>query len=374
MSKLGRADGQLRAEPGRREILADVPYNRELGRQAYVPDDGRYDDRMPYRRCGRSGLQLPAITLGLWQNFGDDRPLANSRAMIRRAFDLGITHFDLANNYGPPYGSAEINFGRIYEEDLKPYRDEIVISTKAGYDMWPGPYGEWGSRKYLLASLEQSLRRMRLDYVDIFYSHRFDPDTPLEETMGALDAAVRDGKTRYVGISSYGPRRTEEAALILRELGTPLLIHQPSYSLINRWIEEELLDVLEREGVGAIVFSPLAQGLLTSKYLDGVPDDSRARIGNYFDEGMLTSENLARVKALNEIAERRGQSLAQMAIAWVLRDPRITSALLGASSVAQLEQNVAALERLDFDPAELEEIDRYAGEGGINLWSGSSEG
>ncbi len=351
-----------------------MPYNRELGRQAYVPDEGRYDDRMPYRRCGRSGLQLPAITLGLWQNFGDDRPLANSRAMIRRAFDLGITHFDLANNYGPPYGSAEINFGRIYEEDLKPYRDEIVISTKAGYDMWPGPYGEWGSRKYLLASLEQSLRRMRLDYVDIFYSHRFDPDTPLEETMGALDAAVRHGKTRYVGISSYGPRRTEEAALILRELGTPLLIHQPSYSLINRWIEEELLDVLEREGVGAIVFSPLAQGLLTSKYLDGVPDDSRARIGNYFDEGMLTSENLARVKALNEIAERRGQSLAQMAIAWVLRDPRITSALLGASSVAQLEQNVAALERLDFDPAELEEIDRYAGEGGINLWSGSSEG
>ena len=374
MSKLGRADGQLRAEPSCREILADVPYNRELGRQAYVPDDGRYDDRMPYRRCGRSGLQLPAITLGLWQNFGDDRPLANSRAMIRRAFDLGITHFDLANNYGPPYGSAEINFGRIYEEDLKPYRDEIVISTKAGYDMWPGPYGEWGSRKYLLASLEQSLKRMRLDYVDIFYSHRFDPDTPLEETMGALDAAVRQGKTRYVGISSYGPRRTEEAALILRELGTPLLIHQPSYSLINRWIEEELLDVLEREGVGAIVFSPLAQGLLTSKYLDGVPDDSRARIGNYFDEGMLTSENLARVKALNEIAERRGQSLAQMAIAWVLRDPRITSALLGASSVAQLEQNVAALERLDFDPAELEEIDRYAGEGGINLWSGSSEG
>jgi L-glyceraldehyde 3-phosphate reductase len=374
MSKLGRADGQLRPEPSRREILADVPFNRELGWHAYVPDADRYDDRMPYRRCGRSGLQLPAITLGLWQNFGDDRPLGNSRAMIRRAFDLGITHFDLANNYGPPYGSAEINFGRIYEEDLKPYRDEIVISTKAGYDMWPGPYGEWGSRKYLLASLEQSLKRMRLEYVDIFYSHRFDPDTPLEETMGALDAAVRQGKTRYVGISSYGPRRTEEAALILRELGTPLLIHQPSYSLINRWIEEELLDVLEREGVGAIVFSPLAQGLLTSKYLDGVPDDSRARIGNYFDEGMLTSENLARVKALNEIAERRGQSLAQMAIAWVLRDPRITSALLGASSVAQLEQNVAALERLDFDPAELEEIDRYAGDGGINLWSASSEG
>jgi L-glyceraldehyde 3-phosphate reductase len=374
MSKLARADGQLRTAASRREILGGMPFNRELGWQAYVPDEDRYDGRMPYRRCGRSGLSLPAITLGLWQNFGDDRPLANSRAMIRRAFDLGITHFDLANNYGPPYGSAEINFGRIYEEDLKPYRDEIVISTKAGYDMWPGPYGEWGSRKYLLASLEQSLKRMRLEYVDIFYSHRFDPDTPLEETMGALDAAVREGKTRYVGISSYGPRRTEEAALILRELGTPLLIHQPSYSLINRWIEEELLDVLEREGAGAIVFSPLAQGLLTSKYLNGVPEDSRARIGNYFDEGMLTTENLARVKALNEIAQRRGQSLAQMAIAWVLRDPRVTSALLGASSVAQLEQNVAALERLDFDPAELEEIDRYAGDGGINLWATSSQG
>ncbi len=349
-----------------------MPFNPELGWQAYVPDRGRYE-HMPYRRCGRSGLKLPAITLGLWQNFGDDRPLATSRAMIRRAFDLGITHFDLANNYGPPYGTAEINFGRIFEEDLKPYRDEIVISTKAGYDMWPGPYGEWGSRKYLLASLEQSLTRMRLEYVDIFYSHRFDPDTPLEETMGALDAAVRQGKTRYVGISSYGPRRTEEAALILRELGTPLLIHQPSYSMINRWIEPELLDVLDREGVGTIVFSPLAQGLLTNRYLDGVPEDSRLRIGNYFDEGMLSNENLARVRSLNEIAQRRGQSLAQMAIAWVLRDPRITSALLGASSVNQLEQNVAALERLDFDPGELEEIDQYAGDGGINIWSASSE-
>jgi L-glyceraldehyde 3-phosphate reductase len=359
-------------DKSRRVILARMPFNRQLGWQAYVPDDGRYE-RMQYRRSGRSGLQLPAITLGLWQNFGDDRPLANSRAMIRRAFDLGITHFDLANNYGPPYGSAEINFGRIFEEDLKRCRDEIVISTKAGYDMWPGPYGEWGSRKYLLASLEQSLRRMRLEYVDIFYSHRFDPDTPLEETMGALDAAVRQGKTRYVGISSYGPRRTEEAARILRELGTPLLIHQPSYSLINRWIEEELLDVLEREGIGTIVFSPLAQGLLTGKYLDGVPDDSRARVGNYFDEGMLTPENLARVKALNEIAQRRGQSLAQLAIAWVLRDPRVTSALLGASSVAQLEQNVAALERADFDAGELEEIDRYAVEGAVNIWAASSE-
>ena len=354
-----------------REILASMPFNRELGWQAYVPDEGRYE-RTAYRRCGRSGLQLPPISLGLWQNFGDDRPLANSRAIIRRAFDLGITHFDLANNYGPPYGSAEINFGRIFEEDLKPYRDEIVISTKAGYDMWPGPYGEWGSRKYVLGSLEQSLARMRLDYVDIFYSHRFDPDTPLEETMGALDTAVRQGKARYVGISSYGPRRTEEAALILRELGTPLLIHQPSYSLLNRWVEEELLDVLEREGVGAIVFSPLAQGLLTDRYLDGVPEDSRARIGNYFDEGMLSNENLARVRALNEVAQRRGQSLAQMAIAWVLRDPRITSALLGASSVAQLEQNVAALERPDFDPAELEEIDHHAGDGGVNIWATSS--
>ncbi len=348
-----------------------MPFNRELGWQAYVPDEERYE-RIPYRRCGRSGLKLPAISLGLWQNFGDDRPLANSRAIIRRAFDLGITHFDLANNYGPPYGTAEINFGRIFEEDLKGYRDEIVISTKAGYDMWPGPYGEWGSRKYLMASLEQSLKRMRLDHVDIFYSHRFDPDTPLEETMGALDAIVRQGKSRYAGISSYGPRRTEEAALILRELGTPLLIHQPSYSLINRWIEEELLDVLEREGTGTIVFSPLAQGLLTGKYLDGVPADSRARIGNYFDESMLTPENLARVKGLNEIAQRRGQSLAQMAIAWVLRDPRITSALLGASSVAQLEQNVAALDRLDFDPAELEEIDSHTGDGGVNLWAASS--
>jgi L-glyceraldehyde 3-phosphate reductase len=348
-----------------------MPFNEKLGWIPYVADPDRYE-RMPYRRCGRSGLKLPAITLGLWQNFGDDRPLANSRAMIRRAFDLGITHFDLANNYGPPYGSAEINFGRIFEEDLEAHRDEVVISTKAGYDMWAGPYGEWGSRKYVLGSLEQSLRRMRLDYVDIFYSHRFDPDTPLEETMGALDTAVRQGKARYVGISSYSPRRTEEAALILREMGTPLLIHQPSYSLINRWIEGELLDVLDREGVGTIVFSPLAQGLLTDRYLDGVPEDSRARVGNYFGEDMLSQENLARVRALNEIAQRRGQSLAQMAIAWVLRDARVTSALLGASSVRQLEQNVAALERLDFDPSELEEIDRYAGDGGVNIWAASS--
>jgi L-glyceraldehyde 3-phosphate reductase len=349
-----------------------VPFNPDLGWNPYVPDEGRYD-RMPYRRCGRSGLKLPAITLGLWQNFGDDRPLANSRAMIRRAFDLGITHFDLANNYGPPYGSAEINFGRIFEEDLEAHRDEILISTKAGYDMWPGPYGEWGSRKYVLGSLEQSLKRMRLDYVDIFYSHRFDPETPLEETMGALDTAVRQGKARYAGISSYSPRRTEEAALILRELGTPLLIHQPSYSMLNRWIEPELLDVLDREGVGAIVFSPLAQGLLTDRYLDGVPEDSRLRRGNYMSEEMVSEDNLARVRALNEIARGRGQSLAQMAIAWVLRDPRVTSALLGASSVRQLEQNVAALEKLDFDPSELEEIDRTAGEAGINIWAASSE-
>ena len=349
-----------------------MPFNPELGWQAYVPDAGRCES-MPYRRCGRSGLKLPAITLGLWQNFGDDRPLANSRAMIRRAFDLGITHFDLANNYGPPYGSAEISFGRIFEEDLKPYRDQIVISTKAGYDMWPGPYGEWGSRKYLLGSLEQSLQRMRLEYVDIFYSHRFDPDTPLEETMGALDAAVRQGKARYVGISSYSARRTEEAATILREMGTPLLIHQPSYSLINRWIEPELLDVLDREGMGTIVFSPLAQGLLTDRYLDGVPEDSRLRRGNYLSEDMVSEENLARARALNEIAQRRGQSLAQMAIAWVLRDPRVTSALIGASRVSQIEDSVAALKNLSFNAEELGEIDRHARDSGINIWAQSSE-
>jgi L-glyceraldehyde 3-phosphate reductase len=348
-----------------------VPFNPRLGPTLYVPREDRYE-HAPYRRCGRSGIKLPAISLGLWQNFGDDFPLANSRAILRRAFDLGITHFDLANNYGPPYGSAETNFGRIFDEDLRPYRDELIISTKAGYDMWPGPYGEWGSRKYLLGSLEASLRRMRLDYVDIFYSHRFDPDTPLEETMGALDAAVRSGKARYVGISSYGPRRTEEAIEILRQLGTPLLIHQPSYSLLNRWVEEELLSVLDREGVGCIVFSPLAQGLLTSKYLDGVPEDSRLRRGNYMSDGMVSEENLERVRALNEIASRRGQTLAQLAIAWVLRDPRVTSALLGASSVRQLEQNVAALDRLDFDSGELDEIDRHAVEAGINLWEQSS--
>jgi L-glyceraldehyde 3-phosphate reductase len=348
-----------------------VTYAAELGPTRYVPRDERYE-AMPYRRCGRTGLQLPAISLGLWQNFGDDRPLANSRAMLRRAFDLGITHFDLANNYGPPYGSAETNFGRLFAEDFRPLRDELVISTKAGYDMWPGPYGEFGSRKYLLASLDQSLARMGLEYVDIFYSHRYDPDTPLQETLGALDTAVRTGKARYVGVSSYGPKRTEEAARIMRDLGTPLLIHQPSYSLLNRWIEHELLDVLEREGIGAIVFSPLAQGLLTDKYLKGIQADSRVRRGNYFSAGLITEENLARVRALNEIAQGRGQTLAQLAIAWALRDGRITSALLGASSVGQLEQNVAALQRLDFDTDELAEIDRHAQEGAINLWETSS--
>ena len=338
----------------------------------WIAAEDRYES-MPYRRCGRSGLKLPAISLGLWQNFGSDRPLETGRAILRRAFDLGITHFDLANNYGPPYGSAEENFGRILAKDLAPYRDELVISTKAGYDMWPGPYGDWGSRKYLLSSLDQSLQRMGLDHVDIFYSHRADPETPLEETMGALDAAVRSGKALYVGVSSYSAARTEDAVRILRDLGTPLLIHQPSYSLLNRWIEQELLDVLGREGVGCIVFSPLAQGLLTDRYLDGIPEDSRVRAGNYFDENLITEENLARVRALNEIAQGRGQTLAQMAVAWVLRDERITSALVGASSVKQLEQTVGALDRRDFDAGELAEIDRYAQEGDINIWASSSE-
>jgi L-glyceraldehyde 3-phosphate reductase len=315
---------------------------------------------------------LPAISLGLWQNFGDDRPLATSRAIVRRAFDLGITHFDLANNYGPPYGSAELNFGRILAEDLRPHRDELIVSTKAGYDMWPGPYGEWGSRKYLLASLDQSLRRMGLDYVDVFYSHRYDPNTPLEETMGALDSAVRHGKALYVGISSYSPQHTEEALRILRELGTPLLIHQPSYSMLNRWIEQGLLDVLGREGVGCIVFSPLAQGMLTDKYLDGIPADSRVVRGNYLSRELISDENLARIRELNAIAGRRGQTLAQLALAWALRDDRVTSALIGASSVKQLEQNIAALTRLEFDPAELEEIERHAQDAGINIWAASS--
>jgi L-glyceraldehyde 3-phosphate reductase len=347
-------------------------FRPEMALKRYAPAEDRYE-QMTYRRCGRSGLQLPLISLGLWWNFGDDRPLANQRATLRRAFDLGVTHFDLANNYGPPFGSAETNFGRIFSEDFRAYRDELIISSKAGYDMWPGPYGEWGSRKYLLGSLDQSLARLRLDYVDIFYSHRFDPQTPLQETMGALDAAVRAGKARYVGISSYSPERTREAAQILRELGTPLLIHQPSYSLLNRWIETELLDVLEQEGIGAIVFSPLAQGLLTDRYLDGVPADSRLRLGNSMSPDMLSDQNMAAVRSLAQLAQRRGQTLAQMAIAWVLRDPRVTSALLGASSVDQLEQNMAALKNLHFDEAELAEIDRYAQDGGVNLWAPSSE-
>src|SRR6476620_8360670 len=350
----------------------DRPGDRLEPQMSYLAAPDRYE-RMQYRRSGRSGLQLPALSLGLWNNFGDDFPFETGRAIVRRGFDLGITHFDLANNYGPPYGSAEETFGRVLRDDLRPYRDELVISTKAGYDMWPGPYGEWGSRKYLLASLDQSLKRMGLEYVDIFYSHRFDPETPLEETMTALDAAVRSGKTRYVGISSYGPRRTEEAAQLLRDLGTPLLIHQPSYSMFKRWIEDELLDVLDREGVGAIVFSPLAQGMLTDKYLNGIPEDSRVRRGNYFSSELLSDENLQRVRSLNEIAQRRGPTLAQMAIAWALRDPRVTSALLGASSVAQLEQNLAALQGDDFDAGELEEIDRYAVDGALNIWEQSSK-
>jgi L-glyceraldehyde 3-phosphate reductase len=337
----------------------------------YVAAEDRYDS-MPYRRCGRSGIQLPAISLGLWNRFGDDTPIQNQRAIIRRAFDLGITHIDLANNYGPPYGSAESNFGRIFAEDLKPYRDELIISTKAGYDMWPGPYGEWGSRKYVTASLDQSLKRMGLDYVDIFYSHRFDPETPLEETIGALDTAVRHGKALYAGISSYSAERTKDAVEIARSLGTPILIHQPSYSLLNRWIEPEVLDTCGEEGVGIIAFSPLGQGMLTDRYLDGIPEDSRAAKDFYLKKDFINEDNMARVKALNEIAKGRGQKLAQMAIAWVLRDPRVTSALIGASSVAQLETNVAALDKLAFTDDELAEIDQYAIDAGINIWAQSS--
>jgi L-glyceraldehyde 3-phosphate reductase len=339
----------------------------------YTPAADRYE-RMTYRRSGRSGLQLPAISLGLWHNFGhDDRPLEVGRAIIRRAFDLGVTHFDLANNYGPPYGSAEENFGQILQDDLAPFRDELVISTKAGYDMWPGPYGEWGSRKYLLASLDQSLGRMGLDYVDIFYSHRFDPETPLEETMGALDTAVRQGKALYVGISSYSAAKTAEAYAILRELGTPLVIHHPSYSMLNRWIEGEgLLDTLGELGIGCIVFSPLAQGMLTDKYLDGIPEGSRATRHSSLSPDLLTDDVLEKIRALNEIAAARGQTLAQLAVAWTLRDPRVTSALIGASSVGQLEANVAALDRLDFTDDELAEIDRFASDSGINLWAASS--
>ena len=329
---------------------------------------------MIYRRSGRSGLLLPALSVGLWQNFGGDAPSDENHAILRRAFELGVTHFDLANNYGPPYGSAETNFGRMLRTDLAGHRDELVISSKAGWDMWPGPYGNWGSRKYLLASLDQSLARMGLDYVDIFYHHRFDPETPLEESMGALDHAVRSGKALYAGISNYTGAQTREAVAILRRLGTPLLIHQPQYSMLNRWIEGDLLDALGEEGVGCIVFSPLAQGLLTDRYLDGVPPGSRASHPGSFSTELLTSKNLAKIRALNEIAKRRGQSLAQMAVAWVLRDQVVTSALVGASSVAQLEQNVAALDKLEFSKEELAEIDRYATEGGINIWAASSAG
>ena len=339
---------------------------------SYAADDARYDGRMPYRRCGRSGLQLPAVSLGLWHNFGRDRSLDSQRAIVRRAFDLGVTHFDLANNYGPPYGSAEENFGRLLASDLKPYRDELVISTKAGYDMWPGPYGEWGSRKYLLSSLDQSLRRMGLDYVDIFYSHRFDPATPLEETMGALATAVTSGRALYAGISSYSAENTRRAAAILRDMGIPPLIHQPSYSMLNRWIEPDLLDALEDEGMGCITFSPLAQGMLTDRYLDGIPEESRASRNDSLSPDLLTEQTMAKVRALNEIAAGRGQTLAQMALAWTLRDPRVTSTLIGASSVAQLEDNVGTIARLGFTPDELAEIDRYATESDINLWASSS--
>jgi L-glyceraldehyde 3-phosphate reductase len=338
----------------------------------YVAADDRYE-RLPYRRCGRSGLDLPVISLGLWQNFGDVSPQATQRATLRRAFDLGVTHFDLANNYGPPYGTAEINFGRILREDLRPYRDELVISTKAGYDMWPGPYGDWGSRKYLLASLDQSLGRMGLDYVDIFYSHRADPRTPLEETMGALATAVRSGKALYAGVSSYSPERTAEAAAMLREMGIPLLIHQPSYSMLNRWIEGGLLEVLGREGIGCIAFSPLAQGMLTSRYLGGLPEGSRASQDGSLSRGMLTEQNMVRVRALNEIARSRGQTLAQLALAWALRDERVTSVLIGASSVGQLEENLAAVHGTGFTSDELKEIDSHAVDAGINIWAASSE-
>ena len=343
----------------------------DSGTMTYVAAADRYE-RVPYRRCGRSGLALPVISLGLWHNFGDDRPIDNQRAILRRAFDLGITHFDLANNYGPPYGSAEINFGRMLREDFAPYRDELIISTKAGYDMWPGPYGEWGSRKYLLASLDQSLKRMGLDYVDIFYSHRYDPETPLEETMGALDTAVRSGRALYAGVSSYSAQHTEQASTILRSMGTPLRIHQPSYSMLNRWIEGGLLDVLGREGIGCIAFSPLAQGMLTNRYLDGIPAGSRASRGTSLSTSLLSEENLRHVRALTEIARARGQTLAQLALAWALRDSHVTSVLIGASSVEQLEQNVATVDRLDLTPDELAAIDRDAVEAGINLWAESS--
>jgi L-glyceraldehyde 3-phosphate reductase len=341
---------------------------------AYQAAQDRYDTNMSYRRTGDSGLRLPAISLGLWQNFGTEVPLEQCRAILRRAFDRGVTHFDLANNYGPPYGSAEANFGQLMAQDFRPYRDELIISTKAGYDMWPGPYGQGGgSRKYVLASLDQSLSRMGLDYVDIFYSHRFDPETPLEETMSALASAVQQGKALYVGISSYSPTKTREAHALLAGMGVRLLIHQPSYSMLNRWIEPDLLDALGELGVGCIGFSPLAQGMLTDRYLNGVPEDSRAAREGSLSKSMLTEENLARVRALNDIARSRGQSLAQLALAWTLRDPRMTSTLIGASSVRQLDDNLGALDNLQFTDSELAEIDKHAVEGGINLWEKSSE-
>jgi L-glyceraldehyde 3-phosphate reductase len=343
----------------------------DAGMSNYAPASTRYDV-MTYRRCGRSGIKLPAISLGLWHNFGDDRPIDTQRAILRQAFDRGVTHFDLANNYGPPYGSAEINIGRILHEDFSSLRGELIISTKAGWDMWPGPYGDLGSRKYLLASLDQSLQRMGLDYVDIFYHHHFDPTTPLEESLGALDHAVRQGKALYVGISSYSAARTQEAVNILRALGTPLFIHQPSYSMFNRWIEGGLLDVLADDGVGCIAFSPLAQGLLTDRYLNGVPEGSRAAKHDSLEMSMLSDENLKRVRALNDIAKERGQSLAQLALAWVLRDSRVTSALIGASSVGQLDDNLDALHNLTFSDDELARIDTYAVDGDIDLWRGPS--
>jgi L-glyceraldehyde 3-phosphate reductase len=341
---------------------------------AYQAAEDRYDGTMSYRRAGDSGLRLPAVSLGLWQNFGTEVPLEQCRAILRRAFDRGVTHFDLANNYGPPYGSAEANFGAVFAQDFRPYRDELIVSTKAGYDMWPGPYGQGGgSRKYVLASLDQSLSRMGLDYVDIFYSHRFDPDTPLEETMGALATAVQQGKALYVGISSYSPAKTREAHALLANMGVRLLIHQPSYSMLNRWIEPDLLDALGELGVGCIGFSPLAQGMLTDRYLDGIPEDSRAAREGSLQSSMLSEENLGKIRGLNDIAASRGQSLAQLALAWTLRDSRMTSTLIGASSVRQLDDNLGALSGLEFTDSELAEIDEYAVESGINLWARSSD-
>ena len=340
--------------------------------EQYRADASRYDGRMPYRRCGRSGLDLPAISLGMWQNFGGVDVFETGRAILRRAFDLGVTHFDLANNYGPPYGSAEENFGRWMDADFRPYRDELIVSTKAGYDMWPGPYGDGGSRKYLLASLDQSLKRMGLEYVDIFYSHRVDASTPLEETMGALAHAHRQGKAVYVGISSYSPELTRQACGILKGEGVPLLIHQPSYSIVNRWIEGGLLDTLDELGVGCIAFSPLAQGMLTDKYLGGIPEDARAAKDGSFSRSFLTPDNLKHIRALNELAQQRGQSLAQMALAWALRDPRVTSALIGARTVKQLEDSLGALRRLEFNDDELQRIDTLANDAGIDIWKASS--